>query len=123
MTPALIRVFKYLMLWDKRGSSVNGIECLQENLLQKISRDLTAARRPCVLFLRRSGNLRLPSSLKCFFALLRQMLIILSFGRHNLETTRGEKELQQRKKQYQKERHKQSRLKDSVMIRHLTFVM
>lgn len=92
MTLALIRVFKYLMLRDKRGSSVNRIECLQENLLRKIGRDLTAARRPCVLFLSCSGNLLLPSPLKCFFALLRQMLIILSFGRHRLETTRGEKE-------------------------------
>lgn len=122
MTPALIRVFKYLMLRDKRGSSVNGIECLQENLLRKIGRDLTAARRPCVLFLSCSRNLLLPSPLKCFFALLRQMLIILSSARHGLQTTRREKG------QYQKggnasislTQHKHNTLKNSAMIRLFT---
>lgn len=128
MTPALIRVFKYLMLRDKRGSSVNGIECLQENLLRKIGRDLTAARRPCVLFLSCSGNLFLPSPLKCSFALFRQMLIILSFGRHRLETTRGEKGLEQRQERYQKDRNatisrtqnKHNTLTNTVMIRLFT---
>lgn len=74
LTLPLIRVFKYLMQQDKEESLLNGMECLEENLLAPVWCHLTALKQPCC-YSPAPRQSPFITALKCFSVMLHFTLI------------------------------------------------